>query len=227
MSAARASRADASPRVDPVSPAPEATMTAAQFNRRRLKPEPTPIGAAPHQLFRRQNKPEPAQLSSRDDKPEPPLAAEPSVAEPISLENKSRFPNLGKTPKSQNTGRFRNATKPPIAAEPAVADVVLADVVVALSAALAERDAAISGLVALIAEVRADHAVLAARVDVLDPPDDTPLPGYCSLKEAAFASDFCAETIRQWARDGEVTGIKNGAGWRVELASVMERAGRR
>jgi hypothetical protein len=114
-----------------------------------------------------------------------------------------------------------------LAAEPtAGADVVLADVVAAFVAMLAERDAAIAGLVTMISEVRADHAVLAARVDTIDPPDDTPLPGFVTLKQAAGACGFNDETIRQWARDGEVTGIKDGGGWRVELASVLARARR-
>jgi hypothetical protein len=110
--------------------------------------------------------------------------------------------------------------EPDVTAEPSVADVIAV-----LAAALEQRDAAIERLTILLTDVRADHAVLAARVDRLDPPDDTPLPGYCGLKEAAFASGFSDETLRRWAKAG--LGIKRGGVWQIELASVMERAGRR
>jgi hypothetical protein len=106
---------------------------------------------------------------------------------------------------------------------PGAAGVVLEDVIEALAEMLDQRDAAIAGLVALIAEMRADHAALAARVDAIDPPDDALLPGFVTLKQAAGACGFCDETVRAWARDGEVVGTKNGGGWQVELASVMER----
>jgi excisionase family DNA binding protein len=105
--------------------------------------------------------------------------------------------------------------------------VVLDDIVEVLTAALAERDVAIAGLVAMLAEMRADNALLAARIDKIDPPDSAPLPGFLSLKEAAFACGFSDETVRQWARDGGVTATKEGGTWRVELVSVMERAGRK
>jgi hypothetical protein len=113
----------------------------------------------------------------------------------------------------------------PAIAEPAAADVTIADVVEALTSMLEQRDRAIAGLTALISEVRADNALLAARVDAIDPPDPTSLPGYCSLKEASFASGFTVETVRQWAKAG--MGIKRGGTWQVELASVLERAGRK
>jgi hypothetical protein len=112
----------------------------------------------------------------------------------------------------------------PIAPMP-IADVELVDIVEALTDMLKARDAAIAGLTALIAEMRGDHAVLAARVDALDPPDATSLPGFVTLKEASFASGFTVECIRQWAKAG--MGIKRGGVWQVELASVLERAGRK
>jgi excisionase family DNA binding protein len=62
---------------------------------------------------------------------------------------------------------------------------------------------------------------------MIDPPDSAPLPGFVGLKEASFACGFSDETVRQWARDGEVTATKQGGAWRVELASVMERARRK
>jgi hypothetical protein len=113
----------------------------------------------------------------------------------------------------------------PAIAEPAAADVELVDIVEALTDMLKARDAAIAGLAAMIAEMRGDHAVLAARVDAIAPPDPTLLPGYCSLKEASFASGFTVETVRQWAKAG--MGIKRGGTWQVALASVMARAGRK
>jgi hypothetical protein len=90
-----------------------------------------------------------------------------------------------------------------------------------------ERDAAIEALAVLITDVRSDTAANTARLDRLDPPGSTPLPGYCTLKQAAFASNFSDETVRQWARAGEVASTKTGVRVWVELASVMERAGRR
>jgi hypothetical protein len=118
------------------------------------------------------------------------------------------------------------AAKPaPAIAEPAAADVELVDIVEALTDMLKARDAAIAGLAAMIAEMRGDHAVLAARVDVLDPPDSTPLPGFVTIKEAVFRSGFSDETIRQWAKAG--LGIKRGGTWRVDLEAVMERTKRR
>jgi hypothetical protein len=116
-------------------------------------------------------------------------------------------------------------TATPTMAELAGADVTIADVVEALTSMLEQRDAAIAGLTVLISEVRADNALLAARVDAIAPPDVTPLPGYCSLKEASFASGFTVECIRQWAKGG--MGIKRGGTWQVELASVLARAGRK
>jgi hypothetical protein len=105
------------------------------------------------------------------------------------------------------------------------ADVVMADVVEVLAEALAARDRAIERLTIMITDVRADNAAMAARLDVLDPP--VPLPGFCSIKEAAGACHFSDEAVRQWAASGQVTSTKTGGRVRVELASVLERAGRR
>jgi hypothetical protein len=120
------------------------------------------------------------------------------------------------------TARFGTT---PTMAEPAAADVEITDVIEALTDMLKARDAAIAGLAAMIAEMRGDHAVLAARVDAIDPPDVTPLPGFVTLKEAHFASGFTVETVRQWAKAG--LGVKRGGVWQVELASVMARADRK
>jgi len=90
-----------------------------------------------------------------------------------------------------------------------------------------EKDAAVEALTVMLTDVRADNAVLAARLDRVDPQDHTPLPGYCSVKEAAFACHFSDEAVRQWAATGQVASTKTGARVWVELASVMERAGRR
>jgi hypothetical protein len=87
-----------------------------------------------------------------------------------------------------------------------------------------ERDAAVAALTMMLADLRADCAVFAARLDKVDP--KTPLPGFCSVKEAAGASNYTCEAVRQWARAGQVTGEKIGGVWKVELASVLERAGR-
>jgi hypothetical protein len=51
------------------------------------------------------------------------------------------------------------------ATPPLAADVVLGDIVSALTEVLAQRDVAIAGLVTMLAEMRADTALLAARVD--------------------------------------------------------------
>jgi hypothetical protein len=215
----RASRADASPRV-----------TAAAGGT-KFHPEP---GAEPEPELSNSGHStcEIADVSkstvSNSGQPEPAPIAEPAKKVARSAERPTepakRPLRGGQNPPAKSTGEPAPA---PLAAEPAVADVVLADVVAVLSAALAERDAAISALTALIAEMRADHALLAARVDAIDPPNREPLPGFVTLKQAAGACGFNDETVRQWARDGEVTGLKDGGGWRVELASVMERAGRR
>jgi hypothetical protein len=116
----------------------------------------------------------------------------------------------------------RQSTQPPPAA-----DVTIGDVAEVLMSELKARDVAIAGLVAMLAELRSDNALLAARVDKLDPPDSAPLPGFLPLKQAAFACGFSAEAIRVWARDGVVVATKQGGTWRVELASVLERAGRK
>jgi hypothetical protein len=89
----------------------------------------------------------------------------------------------------------------------------------------AERDAAVEQLVVMLADLRADNAVFAARLDRVDPP--VPLPGYVSIKQAASACGFCAESVRIWAQTGQVASDKRGGRIRVELASVLERAGRR
>jgi len=104
---------------------------------------------------------------------------------------------------------------------------VLADVIEALTSMLADRDRAIEAMTMLISEQRGGHAALAARVDAIDPPAHTPpLPGYVALKQAAGACGYTCEAVRQWAATGQVTGIKDGGTWRVELTSVMERARR-
>jgi hypothetical protein len=108
---------------------------------------------------------------------------------------------------------------------PLAADVTLGDVAEVLMSELKARDAAIANLVAMLGEMRADAAILAARVDLIDPPDHEVPAGYCSLKQAAFASGFTVECIRQWAKAG--MGIKRGGAWLVELSAVMERAGRK
>ena len=45
-----------------------------------------------------------------------------------------------------------------------------------------EKDAAVEALVAMITDVRADAAVMAARLDRVDPPENE-LPGYCSCEK--------------------------------------------
>jgi hypothetical protein len=89
----------------------------------------------------------------------------------------------------------------------------------------AERDAAVEALIVMLTDVRADNAVMAARLDRVDPPDE--LPGYCSVKAAAGACGYSAEAVRRWAAVGLVTAVKRGGRVRVELASVLARAGRR
>jgi hypothetical protein len=89
----------------------------------------------------------------------------------------------------------------------------------------AERDAAVEQLVVLLADLRSDNAVLAARLDRIDAP--TPLPGFVTLKQAAAACGYTCEAVRQWAATGQITADKRGGRVRVELASVMQRAGRR
>jgi len=93
-----------------------------------------------------------------------------------------------------------------------------------IEAMRAEHAAAIESLTVMLADLRADCAVFAARLDKVDP--KTPLPGFCSVKQAAGACGYTDEAIRQWARAGQVTGEKIGGVWKVELASVLDRAGR-
>jgi hypothetical protein len=111
----------------------------------------------------------------------------------------------------------------------AVTELQLADVVEAFEALVAERDAqhaaAIEALVAMITDLRSDNAAHAARLDRIDPRPE--LPGYCSVKAAAGACGYCDETVRRWADVGLVTAVKRGGAWKVDLASVMARAGRR
>ena len=87
-----------------------------------------------------------------------------------------------------------------------------------------EHAAAIEQLVLMVTDMRSDQAVMAARLDRVAPRE--PLPGYVTIKQAAAACGFCAESVRTWAQTGAVIADKRGGRIRVELASVMERAGR-
>lgn len=88
-----------------------------------------------------------------------------------------------------------------------------------------EKDAAIEALTLLLADTRSDVAAHAARLDRIDPRPE--LPGFTSIKAAAGACGYCDETVRRWADVGLVTAVKRGGVWKVDLASVLERAGRR
>jgi hypothetical protein len=128
---------------------------------------------------------------------------------------------------------------PPIAPMP-IADVEIADIIEALTDMLKardalieaavrqmreERDAAVEALTLMLTDLRSDNAVMAARLDRIDPPDE--LPGYVSVKRAAGACGYSGEAVRRWAATGQVTAVKRGGRVRVELQSVLERAGRR
>lgn len=88
-----------------------------------------------------------------------------------------------------------------------------------------EKDAAIEGLVVMITDLRSDNAVMAARLDRLDPPEQ--LPGFVTLKQAAGVCGYTCEAVRQWAAAGQVTATKTGGRVSVELSSVLARAARR
>jgi hypothetical protein len=49
---------------------------------------------------------------------------------------------------------------------------------------------------------------------------------WITLKEAAFATGFCVESIRSWCAKREVTAQRHGGRWLVDLASVKKRAHR-
>jgi hypothetical protein len=98
---------------------------------------------------------------------------------------------------------------------PIAADVVLEDIVEVLTAALAERDAAIAGLTTLITEMRADLSAINARFA-----PEPPRPNHVCLKVAASRTGFSAEWLRQCCISGRVDAHRVGNKWFLNVATL-------
>jgi hypothetical protein len=102
------------------------------------------------------------------------------------------------------------------ASPPPVADVVLDDIIVALEATLARRDAAIEGFVTLVAELKADNVAIHARLDRLFAPEQPP-EGYIALRKAAAMIGRSDEYLRQRAARGEIDAEIVAGKWYVNI----------
>jgi hypothetical protein len=103
------------------------------------------------------------------------------------------------------------ATPPPSAAD----DVVLDDLVEALTEMLAQRDRAVTALTVVVAELRADIETLAARFE-----PEQPRAGYVALKAAAARVGCSGEHMRQLCIRGQVDAHRVGNKWFVDVAAL-------
>jgi hypothetical protein len=102
---------------------------------------------------------------------------------------------------------------------PLAADVVIEDLIEALTEMLARRDRAVTALTVVVAEMRADIHALTGTVAALTEPEP-PRPNHVCLKVAAGLTGFSAEWLRQCCVAGKVDAHRVGNKWFLNVATL-------